>query len=139
MALTTKNIKLYIINNYYTQARQRSGHNTHHNPDVNSTLLYYLLNELLEVIGSQIERNIINRWVANVTIATHVLVHTGTKAWQPLASYPGPLIEGEEKGPGTYCTRVRRLYPKKTWGAANDYTLFRSPLAPRVRSDVISV
>ena len=26
-------------------------------------------------------------------------------------------------------------YPKKTWGAANDCTLFRSPLAPRVRSD----
>ena len=56
----------------------------------------------------------------------------------PLASYPGPLIEGEEKGPGTYCTRMRQ-YPKKTWGAANDCKLFRSPLAPRVRSDVISV
>ena len=27
-------------------------------------------------------------------------------------------------------------YPKKTWGAANDCTLFRPPLTPRVRSDV---
>ena len=32
-----------------------------------------------------------------------------------LALYPGPLIEGEEKGPGTYCTRMRQL-PQENLG-----------------------
>ena len=32
-----------------------------------------------------------------------------------LASYPGPLIEEEEKGPGTYCTRMRQL-PQENLG-----------------------
>ena len=35
--------------------------------------------------------------------------------YQNLASYPGPLIEGEEKGPGTYCTRMRQL-PQENLG-----------------------
>jgi hypothetical protein len=31
----------------------------------------------------------------------------------PLASYPGPSFQEEEKGPGIHCTRMRRGTPEK--------------------------
>ena len=39
----------------------------------------------------------------------------------------------------TPCACMQTEYPKKTWGAANDRMLFRSPPVCRVRSDVTLV
>ena len=42
-----------------------------------------------------------------------------------LASYPGPLIEGEEKGPGTYCMCMRQP-PQENLGCREQYAFLLS-------------
>ena len=56
------------------------------------------------------------------------LVTTRREVLQGLGSYPGSLIEGEEEGPGTYCTRMRQL-PQENLGCRE--RLYTSSLSSR--------